>query len=89
MTKELTSIRLLEFDLNKPRKNTTKIKNKDYKTRETTQDLGGGENPNINVILDYKTPPLTIEWILLLFSVLITIYNPVYTRTPLELFKMR
>ena len=28
---------------------------------ETTHNMGDGENPNINVILDYKTPPLTIE----------------------------
>ena len=59
------------------------------KHRKTTQDLGGGENPNINVILDYKTPLLTIEWILLVLRVLITIYNPLYTWTPFELFKMR
>ena len=73
---------MLEFDANKQRKNTTKIKNKDFKTRETTQDLEDGENPDVNVILDYKTPSLTIELILLLIRVLITNYNPLYTRTP-------
>ena len=52
---------MLEFDPNKSRKNTTEIKNRDGKTKKTTQDLGGGENPNINVILVYKTPPLAIE----------------------------
>ena len=34
---------MLEFDPNKPKKNTIKIKNKDCKTRERTQNLGGGE----------------------------------------------
>ena len=29
------------------------------KQRETTQDLGRGETPIINLILYYKTPPLT------------------------------
>ena len=52
------------------------------KQRETTQDLESGENPNINVILDYKTPPLTIEWILLPLRVLIINYNPLLIRTP-------
>ena len=43
------------------------------------------ENPNFNEILDYKTPPLTIKWILLLLRVMITISYLLYTRTPLKI----
>ena len=36
--------------------------NKDWKqklqNKETTHNFGRGENPNINLILDYKTIPL-------------------------------
>ena len=28
---------------------------------KNTHNLGGGENPSINVILDYKTPPLKMK----------------------------
>ena len=42
---------------------------KNCKIKNTTQDLGSGENPNINEILDYKTPPLTIKGILLLLNI--------------------
>ena len=60
---------MLEFDTYIQWKNTTKIKNKNCKIKNTTQDLGSGENPNINEILDYKTPPLTIKGILLLLNI--------------------
>ena len=44
-----------------PRKISRKIKNIKSKIMKNTQNLGARENPNINVILDYKTLPLTIE----------------------------
>ena len=52
---------LLEFDPNKPRKISRNIKNRKCKTMKNTHNLGGGENPSINVILDYKTPPLKMK----------------------------
>ena len=36
------------------------------KTKKEHTSLEGEENPNIYVILVYKTPPITIEWILII-----------------------
>ena len=59
--KEFLDVRTNAFSLKILKQRTKKIAK--LKKNQTHQELEGGENPNIKLILDYETPPKEMKTI--------------------------